>query len=136
MAKGRTKFVWLFSLLISCGIFAGGLAASASAESIASNIVYDVCDTAEITKVSYYFKEYKGGERLHMDISVRNISDTTKRFRVNIFLPEGPGGGGLYPRKVKGDIKGVDSGQELTRAFPMYFEKLPTGFTIVVKEIG
>jgi hypothetical protein len=136
MANGRKKFVWLLSLLISCGILAAGLAVPAGAEGIAANIAYDVCDSAKITKVSYYFKAYKGAERLHMDVSVKNISDATKRFRVNIFLPEGPGGGGLYPRKIKGEVKGVDAGKEHTETFPMYFDKLPTGFTIVVKELG
>lgn len=139
MAGAKTKYVWLFSVLIAAGLLIAGCASSPTPvkdESIASHITYDVCDTAQITKVAYYMKSYKGADRLHIDISVKNIASETKRFRVHIFLPEGPGGGGLYPRKVKGDVKGVDAGKEHTRTFPMYFDTLPSGFTIVVKEVG
>ena len=136
MVRKKTKLVWLFSVFVLCGGLAVGLAPPANAEGIASNIAYDVCDTAQITKVSFYMKAYKGAERLHMEIGVKNVSSETKRFRVHIFLPEGPGGGGLYPRKVKGDVKGVDAGKEHTEVLPMYFDKLPSGFTIIIKEVG
>ncbi|MBN2034650.1 MAG: hypothetical protein JW836_15370 [Deltaproteobacteria bacterium] len=109
---------------------------SASKEAgIAPNIVYKVTDSAQITKVAYYFKGYEGKTRLHMELSIKNISSETKRYRVNIFLPEGPAAGGLYPRAVKADAKGIEAGKEQTQAFPMYFNELPTGFTIVVKEM-
>ena len=136
MAAKKTKCVWLFSVFVLLGGLAVGIAAPANGEGIAANIAYDVCDTAQITKVSYYLKDYKGAERLHMEIGVKNVSSATKRFRVHIFLPEGPGGGGLYPRKVKEDAKGIDAGKEHTEVLPMYFDKLPSGFTIVVKEVG
>jgi len=137
----KTAFRWIvgLSVLLFAGLWLTGCATLGSAaheEGIASNIVYEVAESAEITKVAYYFKEYKGSTRLHMDLTVKNISPETKRFRVNIFLPEGPGGGGLYPRKVKGDVKGIEAGQEHTRVFPMYYNQLPSGYTIIVKEMS
>jgi len=137
----RTAFRCVVGLavLLTVGLWLTGCATTGSAakgEGIAQNIVYDVADSAQITKVAYYFKEYKGASRLHIDLTIKNISPETKRFRVNIFLPEGPAGGGLYPRKVKGDVKGVEAGQEHTRKFPMYYNQLPSGFTIVVKEMS
>jgi hypothetical protein len=137
----KTGFRWIvgLSVLLAVGLGLMGCATVGSAakeEGIAPNIVYDVADSAEITKVAYYFKEYKGSSRLHMELTIKNNSPETKRYRVNIFLPEGPGGGGLYPRKVKGDVQGVEAGAEHTREFPMYFNQLPSGFTIVVKELA
>lgn len=136
-----TRCRWIVGLLAL--VVAGGLLSAcattgkpAAEAGIAPNITYQVADSAQITKVAYFFKNYKGSERLHMELTVKNVSAETKRFRVHIFLPEGPGGGGLFPRKVKGDVKGVDAGQEHTRVFPMYYDRLPSGFTIVVKELG
>jgi hypothetical protein len=100
------------------------------------SITYQVAPSAQVTKVAYFFKEYKGAERLHMELTVKNLADVQKRFRVHIFLPEGPAGGGFYPMKVKGDVKGIKPGEEMTQAFPMYYNQLPSGFTIVVKELG
>jgi hypothetical protein len=139
MAK-KMKCVFMVFALIAVGCFLSACAttgtAQGEAEGIAPNIVYDVADSAQISKVSYYFKSYKGADRLHIDVVVKNVSSETKRYRVNIFLPEGPSGGGLYPRKVKGDVTGVPAGEEHTRKFPMYFDKMPSGFTIIVKELG
>ncbi len=134
----KTKFRWIvgFSALLAFVLWVpAGFAAEAVQEGISPSIVYQVTDSAELTKLSYYFKEYKGNPRLHMELTIKNVSPTVKRYRVNIFLPEGPGGGGLYPRKVKSDSDGIEAGKELTREFPMYFNELPTGFMIVVKEM-
>jgi len=139
MIKNQMLRIVLIAALLAMSSLITGCATSGSsgdAGGISPNIVYNVADSAQISKISYFFKEYKGAERLHMEIAVKNISNQTKRFRVNIFLPEGPSGGGLYPRKVKGDVKGIDAGKEHTRVFPMYYDKLPSGFMIVVKELG
>jgi len=106
-------------------------AAEKSKEGIPSNITYNVCKSAEITKVSYFFEKYKGKPRLHFEITIKNVSPEMKRFRVNIYLPEGPSSGGFYPRKGKG----IEPGKTLTRKFPMYFDKFPSGFMLVVKEL-
>jgi hypothetical protein len=100
------------------------------------NIQYEVAPSAEITKVAYCIKPYKGNDHLHMAITVKNKAAETKRFRVNIFLPDGTSAGGLYPRKVKGDVTGVPAGEEHTREFPMLHNQLPSGFTILIKELG
>lgn len=105
-------------------------------EGVAQNIAYQVADSAKITKVAYFFKDYQGASRLHMEIGIINVSSETRRFRVNIFTPDGASGGGLYPRKVKGDVTGVEAGKEMVQVYPMYYDKLPTGFTIVVRELS
>ncbi len=135
MLKTKLRWVLVFSVLLASVLWMGTPAAEAAQEGISPNIVYEVADSAEITKVAYYFKEYKGKTRLHIELTLKNVSKDVKRYRVNIFLPEGPAGGGLYPRAVKGDVKGVEAGKELSQEFPMYFNELPSGFTIVVKEM-
>jgi hypothetical protein len=138
MLKRKFGFTTGLSVLLIAALWLTGCATTGSASKeagISRNIVYKVADSAEITKVAYYFKDYEGVTRLHMELSIKNISSETKRFRVNIFLPEGPAAGGLYPMAVKADAKGIEAGKEQTQAFPMYFNELPTGFTIVVKEM-
>jgi hypothetical protein len=135
------KYRWLFGLLVL--VFSAGLmSACATADKqavdtgIAPNIAYQVADSAQITKVAYYFKDYKGAERLHMELTIKNVSPEARRYRVQIFLPEGPANGGFYPAKVKEDGTGMAPGEELTQAFPMLFQQMPSGFTIIVKELG
>lgn len=137
----KKVFRWIvgLSVLLAGCLWLMGCATVGSSpkdDGIAPGVVYQVPDSAEISKVAYYLKEYEGASRLHMELTIKNISPETRRFRVNIFLPEGPSGGGLYPRKVKEDAKGIEAGQEHTREFPMYFNQLPSGFMIVVKEMS
>ena len=133
--KKRTNLLFLVILISLSLLFVFPPVRSHAGEKIKgdipSNITYDVCKSAEITKVSYFFEKYKGKPRLHFEITVKNVSPEMKRFRVNIYLPEGPSSGGFYPRKGKG----IESGKTLTRKFPMYFNKLPSGFMLVVKEL-
>jgi hypothetical protein len=131
-------FVGLLALLLAGGLL-GGCATTGkptAKEDIAPNITYQVADSAQITKIAYYFKQYEGAERLHMELTLKNISAQTKRYRVHIFLPEGPAAGGFYPMQLKGDVKGIEPGKDLMQVFPMFFSQMPTGFTIVVKELG
>ena len=102
----------------------------------AQNIQYEVSPSAEITNVSYCIKPYQGADHLHMAVTVKNKTAETKRFRVNIFLPDGSSAGGLYPRKVKDDAPGIPAGESHTCEFPMLYYQLPSGFTIMVKDLG
>jgi hypothetical protein len=138
---GMKNYRWMIGLLAV--VITGGLLTAcattgkpAADTGIAPNITYQVADSAQVTKVAYYFKEYKGAERLHMELTIKNVSQEQKRYRVHIFLPEGPAAGGFYPLKVKQDAKGIAPGEALTQAFPMFHHQLPSGFTIVVKELG
>ena len=135
----RRKGRWCFSAL-ALGLslcFLGGCASTGSTGGgtagggIPSNIRYDVVKGAEITKVAYFFEKYQGKDRLHFEVTIKNLTDQTKRYRLNILLPEGPAAGGFYP--VKGN--GIEPGKDLTQKYPMYFHSMPTGFTLVVKEL-
>ncbi len=136
MGKNRWSLLAVLILSVTVAFVFSCYTVANSAEKkfkdgIPSNITYQVCKSAEITKVSYFFEKYKGKPRLHFEITVKNVSPEIKRFRVNIYLPEGPSSGGFYPRKGKG----IEPGKTLTRKFPMYFDKLPSGFMLVVREL-
>ena len=135
---GRIGF--LASVVLAIAIY--GLVGCATTDTkihedaFGQNIQYEVTPSAEITKIEYSLKPYKGTDRLHMAITVKNKTGETKRFRVNVFLPDGTSAGGLYPRKVKDDVTGVLAGEEHTQEFPMLYNQLPSGFTIIIKELG
>ena len=136
--KANRGIVLLFAALAAT-VWLSGCVTTGKAvqeEGLAQNIVYQVADSAQITRVAYFFQDYKGASRLHMEIGIKNMSDTTKRYRVNIFTPDGASGGGMYPRKTNDKVTGVNAGEEMTQTFPMYYDKLPTGFTIVVRELS
>lgn len=94
-----------------------------------------VCPSAEITTLKYFMKKSKfsGGQKLHVKVGIRNISDKGKRYRVSIFLPDGVSSGGFYPRKGKPPV--VKPGTEKMRTFPMYFGSVPDSLTVKVEEL-
>ncbi len=131
----KSKILWLLTVLLVAGMFCTSYAAektdaSKTKEPVAS---FDLCPSVKVTNVSYYMKMYKGAERLHFDVKIKNTSKTDKRFRLAIFLPDGVAGGGFYPRKGKPPV--VKAGEELSRTFPMYFHELPSEYTIMVQEL-
>ncbi len=88
-----------------------------------------VCPTAKITGVKYFFKKKK----LYVEVSIKNTSDKPKIYRVNIFIPDGSSGGGLYPKKAKAK-KAIKPGKKMKRSFPMYMKGFPDSIEIEVKE--
>ena len=97
----------------------------------------DVCSTAEITTLKYFMKApaYGGDPKLHIKVGLKNISDKSKRFNMNIALPEGPSSGGYYPKQIKkGKIPSLKPGETLVRTFRIYYDKVPEQVTIKVEE--
>ncbi len=143
MGKNRIKTVLMLSLVLALGCFFSACAMTGSAQKaddagIAANIVYVLPASAKITKVAYFYEAYKGAPTLHIEVGIQNVTDHPQRYRVNILLPEGPAVGGMYPRKKKA----IEAGETLETKFPVYLEKgkfaadfMPTGFTIMVKEL-
>jgi len=119
--------------LVAIVAFALAAGCATLGKSKSQTLSYDVCPAAEITKVGYFMKTYKGAPRLHFEVGIKNVSKEPKRFRLNILLPEGAAAGGFYPRKGKPPV--IEPGKELVQTFPMYFSSWPTGFTLVVKEL-
>lgn len=142
MEKIRFKAFIMMAFVLTIGLFFSGCVASSGSqkgmEQMQENIVYDVPESASISKVSYFYENYKGKPTLHFEVDITNTTKAAHRYRLNILLPEGPAVGGMYPRKKKA----IEPGQTLARKFPVYIDSnkmpsdfMPTGFTIVVKEL-
>jgi hypothetical protein len=92
---------------------------------------FEVVKSAKVTKVDYQIKKHKGRDRLFVTVEVQNVAKVPKRFRVNIWLPDGVTGGGFFPRKTKP----LAPGKSLAQTFPLYSGKMPSEATILVKEL-
>lgn len=95
----------------------------------------DACSSAEVTTLNYFLgkSKFSGGEKLHIKLGIKNISDKPKRYRVSIDLPDGGSGGGFYPRKGKPPV--LKPGEEKVRTFPMFSDRIPESVTIRIEEI-
>jgi hypothetical protein len=95
----------------------------------------EVSPSAEITALTYSMKksQFSGGEKFHIKVGIKNISDKENRYRVSIFLPDGASAGGFYP--VKGKPPVLKPGQEMVSEFPMYFDRVPDTLTVKVEEM-
>jgi len=125
--KSKTHY-WAWSLFLLLSLVIGSSIAAAAAD---LKPKLEVVKSAQVTNVSYEIKSYKGKDRLHVTVELKNVTKEPKRYRVNIWLPDGVSGGGFYPRKAKA----VEPGKILSQTFPMYYDKIPNEMEIVVKEL-
>jgi hypothetical protein len=127
--KGRSKTLWgALSLFLLLGLV---LSSSITADAADLKPKLQVVKSAQVTNVSYEVKPYKGKDRLHVTVELKNVTKEPKRYRVNIWLPDGVSGGGFYPRKGKA----MEAGKTLSQTFPMYYDKIPSKMEIMVKEL-
>ena len=126
-----------FFLLAVCAgfLFMTGAVTAGDTGGKTPEATLQVCPTAKVTTVECFMKESKfsGGQKLHMKIGVKNISDQPRRYRVSIFLPNGASSGGFYPRKGKPPV--LKPGEDLVLTFPMYYDSIPDAYTIKVDEL-
>jgi hypothetical protein len=61
----------------------------------------EISPEAQLVTLGCFFKKWEGVNTLHFKVSLKNVSDQPQRFKVNIFLDNGKGVGGLLPRKTK-----------------------------------
>ena len=100
-----------------------------------SKIEKQIAPEAELTEFSCVIKEWNGSNTLHFTVSVKNVSDTPQRYRVNIFLDNGKAVGGLIPRKTaKGLVK---PGESASFVYPVKgMDRGPKAVTILVKSMS
>jgi hypothetical protein len=127
VGKSKTLY-WALSLFLFFGLV---IASSITADAADLKPKLTVVKSAKVTKVSYEMKSYKGKDRFHVTVELQNVTKEPKRYRVNIWLPDGVSGGGFYPRKKKA----IEPGKTLSRTFPMYYDKIPSTMEIMVKEL-
>jgi hypothetical protein len=95
-----------------------------------SEIAYDISPSAQVTKVSYFLKQLEGAQKLFFEIGIKNVSKENHKYRAAVLLNEGPSGSALYPVKEEGKL---GPGKELALQFPIFYDRLPKGFTLIVE---
>ena len=112
-----------FSLLVLIAgafvlVWAGGAQAAETFACVPEGkIEKDISAAAELTEFVCFLKRWESAETLHFKVSVKNVSSTDQRFRVNIFLDNGKAVGGLLPRTTKKGL--VKPGQTASFAYPV-----------------
>jgi len=109
------------ALLLGAG---GGLGSAVAADEpetfpcvAEAGLEKDIAPEASLEEFACFLKTWKGAETLHFKVRLKNVSDQPQRFRVNIFLGNGKGVGGLIPRKTKGGL--VEPGASAEFAYPV-----------------
>jgi hypothetical protein len=100
-----------------------------------SKIEKEIAPEAELTDFSCVVKPWNGSDTLHFDVTVKNISNSPQRYRVNIFLDNGKAVGGLIPRKTKDGL--VEPGQTASFTYPVKgMDCGPKSVTVLVKTMS
>lgn len=128
MVKQRKPAVWALAVLLLAAMALWAVPAVAEMQPKTN---FEVVTSADVTNFSYQIKKYKGKDRLHVTVGLKNVAKVPKRFRVNIWLPDGISSGGFYPRKTGA----IAPGKTLSQTWPMYYDKMPPEVTILVKEL-
>ncbi|MEW5912543.1 MAG: hypothetical protein AB1814_08310 [Thermodesulfobacteriota bacterium] len=128
MVRRQEFHNWARGLLLCAALTLCALPAMAAA---GPKTKLDVVKSAKVTKADFQVKKHKGKDRLFVTVEVQNVSKAPKRFRVNIWLPNGVTGGGFYPRKTQP----LAPGKSLAQTFPFNTGKMPSEATILVKEL-
>jgi len=83
----------------------------------ADRLEQEIAPEASLEGLSCSMKPWAGAETLHIQVAVKNVSDTPQRYRVNIFLDNGKAVGGLIPRKTKNGL--VEPGAAASFVYPV-----------------
>jgi len=100
-----------------------------------SKIEKSIAPEAELADFSCVVKAWNGSNTLHFNVTVKNISDTPQRYRVNIFIDNGKAVGGLIPRKTKKGL--VQPGETASFTYPVKgMDCGPKAVTLLVKTMS
>ena len=105
----------LFGGIMGTTAIAGGETCSPCADE--GKIEKNITPKAQLTGFACYMKKWEGAEVLHFKVSVKNVTDTPQRYRVQIFLDNGKAVGGLIPRKTKKGL--IKPGATATFSYPV-----------------
>lgn len=102
---------------------------------VQGKVVQAIAPEAKLVGLECAYKTYDGVKSLAVKVSLQNVSKQDQRFRVNIFLDNGKGMGGLIPQKTnKGLVK-----PGATASFTYFFkgqDTPPTGMELIIKTMA
>jgi hypothetical protein len=94
-----------------------------------------IASEAELTDFSCILKPWEGSNTLHFNVTLKNVSDQPRRYKVNIFLDNGKAVGGLIPRKTKDGL--VAPGQTAAFTYPVGdMDRGPESIELIVKTMS
>ena len=115
--------------MISLATAVALLAFSPGSAAAETKITKRITPHAELTKFTMEVVKCKMAKKpcLTIKMTVKNVTDTPKRYVTRIVLPDsGKGVGGLIPRKgSKGSPAAVKPGEEATATYPMFHYDVP-----------
>ena len=135
------KRLWILMLVLAFMATACAVKKEAKKKAVDSKVVkcpaqitWDVTPSAKVCKFLCYVGNFKGKRMLIYEIEVRNVSDTPKRFRVNIINPQGKSVGGLIPRKGKPPV--LKPGESKSFKYPVAaYSEIPKKLEVYIMEL-
>ncbi|MBW1646442.1 MAG: hypothetical protein JRJ56_09045 [Deltaproteobacteria bacterium] len=119
----KTMFLSLVLALAAVGLLACAGAQPKIAADCNSNLKWDICPEAEVTTFKCYAGKWKKADAYYFEVGLKNVTNTPNRYRVNLFLSDGKGIGGLLPRKGKPPV--VAPGAVVTGKYPVKISAPP-----------
>ncbi len=125
MKNFRGLSTWLAVILAVAGLTLAGCAGGYTPKNAPDvfacvpedKLERDITAEAELQELSCSFKKWEGSANLHFKVTVKNLSDKPRRFRVNIFLDNDKAVGGLIPRLTKKGL--VNPGESMSETYPV-----------------
>ena len=103
----------------------------------ADNIVYDIPEKAELSKVTMYMKKIRSKsdqKAVVFELDIQNNDTVPHMYSVTVVMPGAGGAEGFIPAKGNGSIAPGKSGSTAVGILWPEFPK--TGYTIMVREIA
>jgi hypothetical protein len=141
MNQCKIKFSWVLLIVATGVLFLTGpmMGAANAGEAFScakdSDINKMIAPEASLENFSCFVKRWDSADTLHFNITVKNISSEDQRFKVNIFLENGKGVGGLLPRKIKKGL--IKPGATAKFAYPVKGVTAVTGkIDLIIKTMS
>ena len=138
MMKTRIKSNWIWLILVTTSLIIPAYATASEPEVCVAEdkLVKDISEEAELEALTCSFEKWEGNDTLHLNVSVKNVSDKDQRYKVNIFLDNGKAVGGLIPVKVK-DEGLVTPGQSASYTYPVKdMPEKPNSMTLLIRTLS
>jgi len=137
--KGIPALIFVISALAAMALTGYAVPEAKAGESFpcvsSSNLDKQIAPEAELKEFSCFFKKWEGRETLHFNVAVKNVCKEDQRFKVNIFLDNGKGVGGLIPAKIKKGL--VKPGETATAVYPVTsMSEKPKSIMLVIKTMA
>ena len=130
-----SNWVWIILVIVVLTIPVAAVAAEPGPCATEENIEKEIAKEAQLEALTCEFKKWEGGENLHFNVSLKNVSDSDQRYKVNIFLDNGKAVGGLIPRQTNKGL--VKPGESASFTYPVKgMAKKPEALIIIVKTIS